>query len=42
MSAWHQALASGALLDVVATDEPTSTIECPLFDVELSALDLIS
>ena len=40
VSAWHQALASGTLFEVVVTDEPIRAIECPLFDSELSAVDL--
>ena len=40
VSAWYQELVSGALFEVVAIDEPNSTIEYQLLDGELGEYDL--
>ncbi|PCI78835.1 MAG: hypothetical protein COB20_06085 [SAR86 cluster bacterium] len=40
VSVWYQELASGALFEVVAIDEPNSTIEYQLVDGELGEYDL--
>ena len=40
VSAWYQELASGALFEVVAIDEPNSTTEYQLLDGELGEYDL--
>jgi hypothetical protein len=40
VSAWYQELASGALFEVVAIDELSSTIEYQLLDGELGEYDL--
>ena len=39
VSAWYQELASGALFEVVAINEPNSSIEYQLLDGELSEYD---
>tara|TARA_B110000858_G_scaffold194792_2_gene249883 strand:+ start:10560 stop:10886 length:327 start_codon:yes stop_codon:yes gene_type:complete len=40
VSSWYQELASGALFEVVATDERNNTIEYQLLDGELGEYDL--
>ena len=39
VSAWYQELVSGALFEVVAIDEPNSTIEYQLLDGEVGEYD---
>ncbi|MBL4572129.1 MAG: hypothetical protein JKY86_03530 [Gammaproteobacteria bacterium] len=42
VSAWYQEQVSGALFEVVAIDEPNSTIEYQLLDGEVGEYDLIT